>query len=513
MKNIRTKLVLSLLIIALLPVLPVYYLVKNLLVRSLEVGYNENVERALEHAAEISRELYAKYKTETLEFAIEAAGSDWAKNLMNHQNRVAAHIAQNANKLGRAKIDFFDLRANLLYTGSSDPQHLFPKLYQNNLAPLLEKNDAQILTISDDPGHIFAFAPIEIQGSRRGFLVVTRAVDETFTRGSAQVVKVHQIFKSLNLFEDDLARGFLLSFFAVYVPLAALSIGVGVYFSRKITNPLLLLVGGTKKIAAGNWDYRVPVTSKDEVGELVTAFNNMIATLKEKQEQVIALEKMAVWREIARILAHEIKNPLTPIQLTVQQMKDKYPGDDLEYRRLLEECTEIVTDEIESLRTLVREFSEFARMPKLNPAPGNLNELVQEVSKLYSNSNLKMELDFSLPEFKFDYEKLRRALINLIDNAIDSMKTRTDPLLQIQTQKQADKAILRVTDNGCGVPVDLQAKIFEPYFSTKKTGMGLGLAIVKRIVDEHGGKIALESKVGEGTTFKITLESLKSLSH
>lgn len=505
MKKIRTKLVLSLLIITLLPVLPVYYLVNHLLVRSLEVGYNENVERALEHAAKISRELYAKYKSETLEFAVSTANSEWAKNLMSHQNNASSHISQNANQLGRAKIDFFDARSNLLFTGSSDPQHVFPKLYQNNLAPLTEKQEAQILTFSDDPGHIFAFAPIEINGNRRGFLVVTRTVDEGFTRGSAQVVKVHQMFKSLNLFEDNLARGFLLSFFAVYLPLAALSVGLGVYFSRKITNPLLQLVDGTKKIAAGDWQYRVPVTSHDEVGELVTAFNNMIATLKEKQDQVIALEKMAVWREIARILAHEIKNPLTPIQLTVQQMKDKYAGDDPEYRRLLEECTEIITDEIESLRMLVREFSEFARMPKLNPAPGNLNELIEEASKLYSDSNLKIEQDSTLPEFSFDYEKMRRVLINLIENGLDSMKDKPHGQLTIKTTKMENTVHLQISDTGCGIAAEIRGKIFEPYFSTKKSGMGLGLAIVKRIVEEHGGKIHLESQEGEGTKFNIFL--------
>ncbi|MFQ5770838.1 MAG: PAS domain-containing sensor histidine kinase [bacterium] len=510
MKKIRTKLVLSLLVITLLPVFPVYYLVKNLLKHSLEIGFNKNVEMALEHATDISRELYANYKQETVSFAKELAASDWGQKLMKKQNDFAGMFLQKAKSLGVVKIDFFDKNCNLIYTDSSDPQHSFPKLYQNNLRPLTAKQKAEFVNIVNDHGHISAFAPIFLNGVQQGFVVVTKAVDEKFTRGSLQVVKVHQMFKTLDFFQDDLTRGFLFAFFVIYVPIAVFSIGVSYYFSRKITNPLLMLVKGTQKVAAGDWDYRVKVSSRDEVGELVVAFNDMIRTLKEKQDQVIKLEKMAVWREIARILAHEIKNPLTPIQLTVQQMKDKYQGEDPEYRQLLAECSEIVSDEIESLRTLVREFSDFARIPKLNLAPGNLNELVTEVSKLYTEYGMQVDLDSTIPEFHFDYEKLRRVLINLIENSLDSMKGTAERILQVKTSRENNFAVLQVSDNGCGVAPELKDKIFEPYFSTKKSGIGLGLAIVKRIVEEHGGKITLESQEGKGTTFYIKLSIIKN---
>ncbi|MFQ6112785.1 MAG: ATP-binding protein [bacterium] len=505
MIRIRTKLVLSLLVITLLPVFPVYYLVKSLLERSLEIGFNKNVEMALDEAAYISRELYEKYKSETLSFAEELASSDWVQKLLKNQNGSAPLISEKARLIGKSKIDFFDKKGNLVYSASNVPEHTFPELYQNTLVPLSQQRNARILNIFHDPGHISAFAPILTNGHHQGFLVVTKAVDEEFTRGSLHVVKVHQMFKTLDFFEDDLTRGFLLSFFVIYAPIAVLSVGVGYYFSRRITSPLIELATGTQQVAAGNWDYRVEVSSKDEVGQLVQAFNNMIGTLKEKQDQVIALEKMAVWREIARILAHEIKNPLTPIQLTVQQMKDKYQGDDPQYRHLLEECTEIVNDEIESLRTLVREFSEFARMPKLNLASGNLNELIEEVRKLYKDSEIHLELDPSLPEINFDYEKMRQVLINLIENSLDSIKSKGEGNIHIITCQQDKASVLQVTDTGSGISPELKEKIFEPYFSTKKSGVGLGLAIVKRIVEEHGGKISVESIESEGTTFYIKL--------
>lgn len=514
MKRIRTKLILSLLVITLLPIYPVYYQAKKLYQQSLQVGYNENVQKALDHAASISRELYSIYKDRTLSQAIELASSEWARKLFEKRNGRATEIQAKAQMLN-VKIDVFDGAGDLVLTGSSKKQHPYPIIYQNTLAKLTQMQEPEILDIVTEPDHIIAFAPIKPNDVTKGFLVVTKIVDKEFTIGSQHVVKINQLFKTLPFFEGEVTSGFLLFFFAVYIPIAAFSVGLGVYFSRKITSPLLSLVKGTKKVSGGDWDYRVEATSKDEVGELVVAFNNMISNLKEKHDQVVALEKMAAWREIARILAHEIKNPLTPIQLTVQHMKDKYEGDDPEYGKLLDECSEIVSDEIESLRTLVREFSEFARMPKLSLSPGNLNDLVEEVRKLYPKDNISLELESSLPQLIFDLEKMRRVLINLIENGLDSIQEKGAGTINIKTRLQNNFALIHYSDTGNGIPDEIKEKIFEPYFSTKKSGMGLGLAIVKRIIEEHGGRISVESVEGEGTTFNIELpiNNEESLSH
>lgn len=505
MNRIRTKFVLAFLLIALLPVFPLYYLVKRALEESREIGLNERVENALEQAVRVSRQLHAKYREETLRAAEELAAVTGSAQALPSNPQWTELVESRLRALGPARLDLYDAEGDLLYTRVSAPEHAFPPISRNTLAGLVRQTKPAAVALGSDPSFLAAFAPLTSGGTERGFVVLTRALDETFTTAREQIVQINQMFKTFGFLESELTRWFLLSFFAVYVPIAGLSIALGYYFSRKITQPLLTLVDGTRKVAAGDWEHRVPVTSQDEVGQLVAAFNNMVSTLKQKQDQVIALEKMAAWREIARILAHEIKNPLTPIQLTVQQMKDQYPGDDPEYRRLLEECSEIVADEIESLRTLVREFSEFARMPKLNPAQADLNDLVQEVGKLYQERRLTLKLDSRLPEFAFDAEKLRRVLINLIENGLDAMREHPEGHLTVTTARQGDLAVLRVSDQGSGIPEALREKIFEPYFSTKKSGVGLGLAIVKRIVEEHGGRISLQSEVGRGTTFELTL--------
>ncbi len=499
MKRIRTKLILTFLIATLIPVFPAYFLVKNLLQQSIEVGYNENVEKALESATKLSRELFAKYKHETLSLAIDLANLDWVQSVFTNGTITSPDTATIHN----CKLNFYNTTGQLLNSLTAHSDWAFPTLFQTSLSPLSKKTTPQLIDGIGRNQFILAFAPVHIRGKYSGFIVLMKRIEPKFQHMFKQVIKVNQMFKTLNFFETDLASGFILSFLVIYLPIAALSVGFGIHFARKITHPLVALVQGAQKVAEGNWDTRIQVTTKDEIADVAVAFNQMVSTLKEKQEQVISLEKMAAWREIARVLAHEIKNPLTPIQLTVQQIKDKYPGRNASYQKLLDECTDIIYDEIESLRTLVREFSDFAKMPKLNIVPGDINELVEDVTKLYPNVNCS--LHSSSLETSFDYEKMRRVLINLLDNGLDSIREKGRGQISLQTSVEDSMAMIIYSDTGNGIAEDLQKKVFEPYFSTKKSGMGLGLAIVKRIIIEHGGTISLQSSPGDGTTFIIKI--------
>lgn len=499
MKRIRSKLILALVVITLLPVFPLYYLVRNLLQQSIEVGYNENVEAALDAASGLSRELFAKYKQDVLQQAGRLATADWVRQTFLQQ----ALATPDTTALEGGRIAFYDAKAKLIFSVAAGSAAGFPDLYQTDVQPLAKASAPQILKVRGDLDFIAAAAPVFSAGQRLGFIVFAQPVAERFRRMSRQIVRVNQMFKTLDFFESDLKSGFILSFFAVYVPIALLSVLLGIYFSRKFTRPLLALVEGTRRVSAGDWEYRIPVTTRDEIADVSVAFNRMIATLKDKQDQVIELEKMAAWREIARVLAHEIKNPLTPIQLTVQQLKDKYSGDDAAYRKLLAECTAIIEDEIANLRTLVREFSDFARMPELSLESGDLNDLLRDLGKLYSDVHFEL---CSAPLLcSFDYEKMRRVLINLVENGRDSIREKGAGEITLKTSQTEDRVEIVYSDTGTGISPEVQQKIFEPYFSTKKSGMGLGLAIVKKIIAEHGGNILLDSTPGVGTTFTITL--------
>src|SRR3990172_3310209 len=268
MKRIRTKLILSLFAVTLLPVYPVYYLVKNLLHRSLAIGYNQNVETALESASGISRTLYAKYKAETLTVTNKIA--DLCNTKKINFNRPATESC--LQDLEKYKVLFYDNTGRLINAFTNSEQHTFPQIYQNDLAAISQKTETAILESPGGVEHIVAFAPLLQNGVRVGSLIVINAVTPEFTEKAQAVFKVLQMFKTLDFYEGELKGGFITSFLVVYVPIALFSIALGIYFSSRITSPLQSLVGATKKVAAGDCDYRLQVKTRDENGDLVQSF-------------------------------------------------------------------------------------------------------------------------------------------------------------------------------------------------------------------------------------------------
>jgi two-component system nitrogen regulation sensor histidine kinase NtrY len=224
---------------------------------------------------------------------------------------------------------------------------------------------------------------------------------------------------------------------------------------------------------------------------------------------LIRAQKVAAWREVARRLAHEIKNPLTPIQLSAERMRRKLTGLDPALSDLVHECTTTIIGEVESLKGLVDEFSQFARMPAPRAVPTDLHGLVQETLALYDGlfGDVRFDRRFAreLPQVRVDPEQIRRVVINIVDNAIEAMDHRGT--IAIETAHDAANHLVRldVADDGPGIPAAERDKLFLPYYSTKKRGSGLGLAIVRRIVAEHGGSIEVADNEPRGTRFTIEL--------
>jgi two-component system, NtrC family, nitrogen regulation sensor histidine kinase NtrY len=231
--------------------------------------------------------------------------------------------------------------------------------------------------------------------------------------------------------------------------------------------------------------------------------------------QLVKVQRMAAWREVARRIAHEIKNPLTPIQLSAERLRRRFAErfrDDDASARILEECTDAITTQVEGLKLLVDEFSNFARLPAANPRPDDLNRLVADAVSGYAGTKgvkLETQLDPGLPTVEVDREQMRRALTNLIDNAISAIRrgdrgegcvrlsTAFDPALQ--------SVRLEVSDDGVGIPAQDRRRVFEPYFSRSENGTGLGLAIVSRIVADHHGYVRVQENPPHGTRFVVEL--------
>ena len=224
---------------------------------------------------------------------------------------------------------------------------------------------------------------------------------------------------------------------------------------------------------------------------------------------LVRAQKVAAWREVARRLAHEIKNPLTPIQLSAERIRRHLSSAPEPTHALVEECTGTIVQEVESLKALVDEFSQFARMPAPRTVSTDLHELLNDVLSLYQGIfpgvDIRRRFAALLPKVAIDVEQIRRVMINLIDNAIEAMEQRGT--IEIETQHDPSNNLVRiiVADDGPGIPVSERDKLFLPYYSTKRRGSGLGLAIVRRIVAEHGGSIDLTDNAPKGTRFAVEL--------
>ncbi len=310
-------------------------------------------------------------------------------------------------------------------------------------------------------------------------------------------------YKHIEMAEDDLSAAFLLAFFVAAAGVVLLASVIGVRIGFGITRPLNALLKGTREMGRDNLQYRIPKGRDDEIGLLIESFNQMAQDLVENRRKRLEAEQIAAWREIARRLAHEIKNPLTPIQLAVQQMRDKYPGNDPAYQQFVTNCTEIVTEEVENLRSLVQEFANFARMPSLSLSPSDLNECVHNVVRLYPDAHIHLDLEENQPALELDAEQMRRVLINLIENGLDA--SGKNGQIEIRTRTSGDTTILSVIDNGPGVPIEDRLRIFQPYVSTKESGMGLGLAVVHNIIEDHGGHISVQDAPAGGAQFDLHL--------
>jgi nitrogen fixation/metabolism regulation signal transduction histidine kinase len=275
---------------------------------------------------------------------------------------------------------------------------------------------------------------------------------------------------------------------------------IAIIFARRTTRRIDRLVEATRRVAEGDLSTRVAETGRDELADLAHAFDAMVVELARSRAQIDYLQKIGAWQEVARRLAHEIKNPLTPIQLSVQELHKQYRGDDPRWRKLLDETREIVSEEIAGLRRLVDAFSAFAKLPRVEPRPVDLAAVVDDVAREERSAG-KLELAPPAAPVTVSGDRLllRRALVNLVENAFEA-GART---VRIAWGRAAGQAELLVEDDGPGVAPELAARIFDPYVTGKPHGTGLGLAIAKKTILEHGGQIELRRSTLGGAAFAI----------
>ena len=301
---------------------------------------------------------------------------------------------------------------------------------------------------------------------------------------------------------------------AAAVAAAALLIGLLVSFwvSARITKPVEELAEGAREVASGRWDTRIEVHGRDEIGQLAKAFNHMTQTLAAQKERLVQTERVAAWRELARRLAHELRNPLFPMQITVENLQKARQLDAKQFLEVFHESTATLKAELANLNTIVGRFSDFSKMPAPQFVRVNVNEALRNAVRLFEpqfnevgKPTITPELFLTepLPDIDADPDLLHRAFQNLVLNALDAMPA--GGTLTLRTSEQNGNVRIEVADTGKGLTPEECSRLFTPYYTTKLQGTGLGLAIVQSVVSDHHGAISVISDEGRGTAFRIDL--------
>ena len=313
-------------------------------------------------------------------------------------------------------------------------------------------------------------------------------------------------FISQDRYSQELST-IIVAFINLYVLLLLVSIIVAVFISSQITKPLVLIQENLRKMELGKRNEPIYYEKNDEIGSLVKEYNKKVDELAVSAELLARSERESAWREMAKQIAHEIKNPLTPMKLNIQHLQ-RTKGKGKEYDEYIEKVTSTLIEQIENLSNIATEFSNFAKIPVARTQVFKLADQIQKVIDLFDN--YQVDIDFYVNgleylEVNVDREQFSRAMINLMKNAIQSIPPEKAGSVVIILDRHEHKAVISIADNGEGIAEELRDRLFRPSFTTKSSGMGLGLAIVKSMVENFKGRVWFETKTGEGSVFYIEI--------
>ena len=510
---IRYRLTVAFIFVSILPSIPIFILSSNVVSRLVESFYR----------IDISKALIASKNTITFEEAND-------KNLLiNKVNEISTIINQKKNNYNVPLYSYL-IKNNIVNDQYYISLILDNKLiYENsNLYNLINKEK-----FSSNPNEVylsqnvyfedkaFIIMKIEFKNNLNDYLLLGKKIHTGNESNIFTIINTENSYNTAQLWKEKVPFALRLSLGLFSIGMFAVSILVSFFLARQLSRPIVELARATQRVSKGDTDFVLENSEEGEMGILIESFNQMTKDLKSKKEELLHIQRVAAWKEVAQRMAHEIKNPLTPIQLSAERIKRKLDSPNKEkLEEIIRTGTETIIGQVRVLEHLVKEFSEFARMPSPVLINQNINPIIEESLNLFKdreNINFSLRLSKNLPEVFVDKRLFLGVINNLIKNAIEAITIdrvengkEISGVIKITTKH--DKKFLRksvillIEDNGPGLPEKLKEKIFEPYFSTKEAhGTGIGLTIVQKTVYDHGGQIYVENSDMGGCKFKIEL--------
>ncbi|WCL47913.1 LIC_11548 family sensor histidine kinase [Leptospira sp. GIMC2001] len=508
--SIRYRLTLAFLFVALLPSVPIFILSSNLTGKLMETFYRVDITNALNSSLELIKEIENKDRVDLIAKA-------------THMN----------NWLGKKNISEEDFLVEAFRIGMLDYNTYYMGLFNVDGSPLLETISLkerilpELFSIQANeilPSYTLyradrSFILAKIKWNPAGYVLIGKRIHQNNYNLVYNIVSVKNSYEALNLWKEKIPSGVRLAIGLFSIFMFGFSIFFSFLFARKISRPIITLANATTKVSSGETNISLDLKEEGEMGILIDSFNQMVKDLRSKNEELMHIQRVAAWKEVAQRMAHEIKNPLTPIQLSAERIRKRFETNTKpeKLKEVILESTETIINQVRVLEHLVKEFSEFARMPVPTLVNQSLNPILEESIRLFQEStDIKIErkLMSNLPEVFLDRRLFLGVINNLIKNAVEAIQENPNPdkvkIIRVQSrlERKIMKRIITVTieDSGLGLHPELRKKIFEPYYSTKeKHGSGIGLAIVqKTIIDHHGHISVSDSKLG-GCKFSIEL--------
>jgi len=341
--------------------------------------------------------------------------------------------------------------------------------------------------------------------------LISYHLGEDFDRGMAAIEKQSERFDVINILRDN-AQILMLFFYGVFFfPALLMTVIIAISFTRRVTNPIVELTEATRRVAEGDFSIQILARRGDELGLLIRSFNAMVQDLEKSRAALVKTEKISIWQNMAQQLAHEIKNPLTPIKLSAERVLRRWRNEPGQIGEIIEDSMLAIIQETEGLSTLLNEFKTLSKPVELSQSWTKIGETTGEAIAPYRSSYPEVTFDAECVDpnitIKIDKHRLLQVLTNLLINAIDAMDGKG--LIEIRTdiiqKREVRFCRLSVKDSGKGIAKDIIPQVFTPYYTTKESGTGLGLPIVERIVNDHGGSIWFNTAEGMGTTFFVDL--------